>query len=65
MNIRHLKVREGHRDYILKNQNNKGNATVGFLLIKGAWLAKAGFTVGASISVVVNKNCLLLIPKED
>ncbi len=65
MNIRNLKVREEHRDYTKKNQNNYKNETVGFILLKGSWLEKAGFTINTPVSVVVNKNCLLIIPKEN
>ncbi len=65
MKIRHLKVREGYRDYCLKNQSHKGNPTIPFILLKGIWLEKAGFTIDTPLSVIVRKNFLLLVPQEE
>ena len=65
MKNRTLKVRETHRDYNLKDQNHKGNPTTGFILLKGTWLEKAGFTIDTPVSVTMHKNCLLLVPEEN
>jgi len=52
MKKRHLKVRETHRDYFLKDMGNKSNPTTPFIF-KGTWLKEAGFTTGRSVSVHV------------
>lgn len=65
MEERTLKVRQGRRDYTLKNKPNKGNPKTPLLLLKGTWLEKAGFSIDMPVSVIVHKNCLLLVPKKE
>lgn len=64
MKERTLKVREGHRDYTLKNSSNKERQPNHTIFTAGSWLEKAGFTINMPVSVTVHKNCLLLVPKE-
>jgi len=64
MKKRSLKVRQAPRDYFLKGQGHKGNPVTSFILLKGHWLEQAGFTTDTLVSVIVNKNRLLVIPKE-
>tara|TARA_B100000614_G_C14369015_1_gene420529 strand:- start:383 stop:541 length:159 start_codon:yes stop_codon:yes gene_type:complete len=45
MKYRTLKVRKGHRDYTLKSKPYSGNPITPFLLLKGTWLERAGFTI--------------------
>ena len=63
MKNRKLKVRQIHRDYVLKGQGNKGNPTTSLILLKGTWLEKAGFTIDTPVSVTVQKNRLVLDPQ--
>ncbi len=65
MKERHLKIREGRRDYQLKSQPNSGNPKIPFLLLKGAWLENAGFTINMPVTVKIDKNCLLISPKKE
>ncbi|HBR98092.1 MAG TPA: hypothetical protein DD979_12045 [Gammaproteobacteria bacterium] len=65
MKNRTLKVRKTHRDYILKDKPYQGNPATPFLLLKGTWLEKAGFTIDTPVSVTVHKNRLILVPKEN
>ncbi len=60
MHERHLKVREGHRDYFHKNKEHKGNPITPFILLKGAWLENSGFIIGLPISVQVKKEKLII-----
>ncbi len=62
MKTRHLKVRETERDYMTKK--SRGYATTSFILLKGNWLEEAGFTKDTPVSVIVQKNCLVLTPVE-
>ena len=59
---RSLIVRKGHRDYFLKDQSHKGNPIVPFILLKGQWLEKAGFTIGRSVTVQVEDGKLTITP---
>ena len=61
MTYRTLKVRKGHRDYTLKTKPYGGNPITPFLLLKGTWLEKAGFTVDTPVSVSVEKGRLLIV----
>ena len=61
MRERKLKVREGRRDYHLKDKGHKGNPIVPFVLLKGTWLEKAGFAIGSPIRVQVKKGRLIII----
>ncbi|MBL1259302.1 MAG: SymE family type I addiction module toxin [Thiotrichaceae bacterium] len=60
MQERHLIVREGHRDYSLKAKPNGGNPIVPFVLLKGTWLEKAGFSIGLPIRVQVKERQLII-----
>ncbi len=63
MKTRHLKVRETERDY--KTKKSRGyRAITSFILLKGNWLEEAGFTKDTPVSVIVQKNCLVLTPVE-
>ena len=68
MKNRHIKVRESHRDYIHKRQPTPrrywGNARTVQLILKGTWLEKAGFTLDTPVTVIVEENRLVLIPRE-
>ncbi|MCB2264029.1 MAG: type I toxin-antitoxin system SymE family toxin [Candidatus Thiosymbion ectosymbiont of Robbea hypermnestra] len=64
MEIRHLKVRKGFRDYYLKDQSYSGYPTTPIILLKGTWLEKAGFAIDALLSVYVQQNCLILTPQD-
>ena len=70
MKNRHLKVREVFRDYAHKRQpeNEKrtrwGNAATVEIILKGTWLEKAGFTLGTPVTVIVEENRLVLVPKK-
>ena len=65
MKTRYLKVREGRRDYCLKDQPHKGNPITPFLLLKCTWLEEAGFTIDIPVSITVDKNCLLIAPNKN
>ena len=61
MNIRTLKVRSGHYDYMLKNKPNYYvPPPVPFILIKGYWLKKVNFAIGKTVRVEVRENQLIL-----
>ena len=62
---RPLKVRQVHRDHTLKNQGHRGNPKVPSLTLKGAWLEKAGFTIGLPVFVVVRNKFLVIVPQDD
>lgn len=61
MKQRNLKVRKGHRDYTLKSKPYSGNPITPFLLLKGTWLEKAGFTVNTPVSVSVEDGRLSIV----
>ena len=62
---RALKVRQAHRDYTLKNQEHKGNASIPALILKGTWLEKAGFTIDLPVFVIVRDKLLVIEPQDD
>ncbi len=64
MKIRHLKVRKGFRDYYLKDKPAAGNPATPFILLKGTWLEKAGFTIDTPVSLHVQPNRLVLTPQD-
>ncbi|MES2673792.1 MAG: SymE family type I addiction module toxin [Pseudomonadota bacterium] len=59
---RKLKVRLGFYDYVLSSSPSTYRAPppVPYMLLKGYWLHKAGFTIGTNISVEVSEGCLML-----
>jgi toxic protein SymE len=59
---RKLKVRKGFYDYLLSSSPStyKASPPVPYMLLKGYWLKKAGFTIGTNISVEVGEGCLML-----
>ncbi|MES2823526.1 MAG: SymE family type I addiction module toxin [Pseudomonadota bacterium] len=59
---RKLKVRKGFYDYLLSSSPStyKAQPPVPYILLKGYWLKKAGFTIGTNISVDVSEGCLML-----
>jgi toxic protein SymE len=59
---RKLKVRKGFYDYVLSSSPStyKAPPPVPYMLLKGFWLSKAGFTIGKNISVEVSEGCLML-----
>ena len=63
MRDRYLKVRLGHRDYFHKANPNGGNPITPFVLLKGTWLEKAGFSIDLPIRVQVGKNKLIITPR--
>jgi len=67
MKNRTLKLQEAFRDYVLKRRalhsNRYGNATTAKILLKGTWLEKAGFTIGTPVTVIVEENRLVLVPR--
>ncbi len=63
MNIRSLTIRKGHRDYTLKRRPHGGNPITPFILLKGSWLEKAGFTIGLPVYVRVEKHKLTITSK--
>ncbi len=63
MSKRSLTVREGHRDYALKSRPYAGSSTTPFILLKGSWLEKAGFTIGLPICVQVKEKKLIITPE--
>ncbi|MES9866409.1 MAG: SymE family type I addiction module toxin [Candidatus Thiodiazotropha sp. LLP2] len=56
-------VRQGHRDYSLKNKPSSGNPRIPFILLKGSWLEESGFVIGLSISIQVSQNQLIITPR--
>jgi len=65
MYMRALKVRQAYRDYSLKNQEYKGNASIPALILKGTWLEKAGFTIELPVVVIVRDKLLVIEPRGD
>ncbi|MES9859891.1 MAG: SymE family type I addiction module toxin [Candidatus Thiodiazotropha sp. 4PDIV1] len=63
MQKRKLMVRQGHRDYSLKNKPSSGNPRIPFILLKGSWLEESGFVIGLSISIQVSQNQLIITPR--
>ncbi|MES2825188.1 MAG: SymE family type I addiction module toxin [Pseudomonadota bacterium] len=59
---RKLKVRLGFYDYVLSSSPSTYRAPppVPYMLLKGYWLNRAGFTIGTNISVEVSEGCLML-----
>ncbi|MES2672808.1 MAG: SymE family type I addiction module toxin [Pseudomonadota bacterium] len=59
---RKLKVRMGFYDYVLSSSPStyKAPPPVPYMLLKGFWLKKAGFTIGTNITVEVSEGCLML-----
>jgi hypothetical protein len=35
------------------------------LPLSGVWLARAGFTIGTRVEVIVRQGCLVIIPEQD
>jgi hypothetical protein len=64
MKDRNIAVRVGYRDYTLK-EKPYSNAKVPYLLLKGNWLSKAGFTFHKKVKIIVNESCLVITTKED
>jgi len=64
MHERYLIVRQGHRDYSLKAKPNGGNPIVPFVLLKGTWLERAGFSIGLPIRVQVENQRLIITPRK-
>ena len=64
MKERNIAVRVGHRDYTLKEKPHN-NAKVPYLLLKGNWLSKAGFTFYKKVKIIVNENYLVITTKDD
>ena len=60
---RHLKVRQGRRDYFLKTHPNGGNPITPFILLKGTWLEKSGFIIDLPIRVQVERQQLIITPR--
>jgi len=67
MKNRTLKVREVFRDYVLKRRaphsTRYGNAITAQILLKGTWLEKAGFIIDTPVTVIVEENRLVLVPR--
>jgi hypothetical protein len=61
MKQRKLKVRKGHWGYTLKSEPYSGNRIIPFLLLKGAWLEQAGFTINTSVSVSIEDERLAIV----
>ena len=59
---RKLKVRMGFYDYVLSSSPStyKAPPPVPYMLLKGYWLSKAGFTIGTFVHVEVSEGCLVL-----
>jgi toxic protein SymE len=59
---RKLKVRKGFYDYLLSSSPSTYRAPppVPYMLLKGYWLDKAGFTIGKNISIEVGEGCLVI-----
>jgi len=60
---RHLKVRQGHRDYFHKANPCVGNPITPFILLKGTWLEEAGFFIELPIRVQVKEQKLIITPR--
>ncbi|RFA30707.1 hypothetical protein CAI21_04130 [Alkalilimnicola ehrlichii] len=63
MQERNLKVRKGYRDYSLKPRPHSRNTIIPFVLLKGAWLEKAGFVIDLPIRVQVSDQRLVITPR--
>ncbi len=64
MKTRHLKVRETERDY--KTQKSRGyRAITSFILLKGNWLEEAGFAIDTPVSVTVQRQRLVIEPRNE
>jgi|GEM_PF-2525520 hypothetical protein len=61
MNNRTLKVRKGHWDYIPKRTPSSGNRVAPFILLKGLWLEKTGFSVDTSVTITVEDGRLSIV----
>jgi hypothetical protein len=61
MNNRTLKVRKGHWDYIPKRTPSSGNRVAPFILLKGLWLEKAGFSVDTPVTITVEDGRLSIV----
>ncbi|MES2825212.1 MAG: SymE family type I addiction module toxin [Pseudomonadota bacterium] len=59
---RKLKVCMGFYDYVLSSSPStyKAPPPVPYMLLKGYWLHKAGFTIGTNTSVEVSEGCLVI-----
>ncbi|MES2824833.1 MAG: SymE family type I addiction module toxin [Pseudomonadota bacterium] len=59
---RKLKVRMGFYDYVLSSSPSTYRAPppVPYMLLKGFWLKKAGFTIGTAVDVEVSDGCLVI-----
>ncbi|MES2675924.1 MAG: SymE family type I addiction module toxin [Pseudomonadota bacterium] len=59
---RKLKVREGFYDYETRSTRNSHKLLphVPFMLLKGYWLNKAGFTIGTAVCIDVQDGCLVI-----
>ncbi len=59
---RKLKVCRGFYDYVLSSSPStyKAPPPVPYMLLKGYWLHKAGFTIGTAVRVNVYKGCLVM-----
>jgi hypothetical protein len=61
MNNRTLKVRKGHWDYVPKRTSSSGNRVAPFILLKGLWLEKAGFSVDTPVTITVEDGRLSIV----
>lgn len=61
---RQLIVKQGYYDYQGKQKQNQ-RAHIAEILLKGKWLAQAGFEAGQQVTVKVLDGCLVLTKKEE
>jgi toxic protein SymE len=61
---RQLKVRKGYYDYHFNNPNphipRQVPKPVPWVILKGYWLHRAGFTIGTSINIKVSRGSMVL-----
>ena len=62
-NQRQLTVKSSYYNYQL-NQHRNQRAEISEILLKGKWLAQAGFQAGENVSVNVMHNCIVIIKNE-